>query len=198
MGKLFYNPISVIGPRAGLAVGLVIVVALAVVAWWGGVRLDGALDLHVTHESPTARVAMIESVISWLSLALFLFLGARLFHGGGGVMRYAAVAGLSRFPYLLSTLIFSKQFLGKAVLTAVLVGDNEVVVRPQELISPALLVGAVAVVGLIVWAIVILYLGHKEVSGLRGARSGFSFVLGLLSAEIISKLLLLRLFPLSP
>lgn len=194
-GRLLYNPLAVIRPRAGLFAALLIVIALTVVAWWGGIHLDGALDIHITPDRPSAVAVILESAIAWLSVAFLLFLSARIFSGAGGLASYAAVTGLSRFPYILSALVFSRQLLGNAVLAAFTVGENEVTVRPQELFTPALALASVAVVGLIVWAIFILYLGYKQVSGLRGGRAGLSFLIGLLIAELVSKILLLWLLP---
>ena len=61
-----------------------------------------------------------------------------------------------------------------------------IVTRP----SPALLVMVVIAITCIAWQVALLFFGYRNASGLRGPRLGFSFVGGLVLAEIASKIAL--------
>lgn len=192
--RILYNPLVVLGKGNGLVAAVVVIVALTAVAWWGGVHLDGALDLHITPESPSGTLVIAESLIAWLSLAFLLFAGSKVFGGNGGAGAHLAAAGLARFPYVFAAMISSRQLLGGAMLKAITMKPEEIVLRPEALISPAVIIGSVAMLGLIVWAVAILYLGYKEASRLQGGKTVASFIIGLILAEAVSKLLVIGLF----
>ena len=189
-GRILYNPLAVLGKWKGFVAALAVIAALTAVAWWGGVHLDGALDMHVTQEPPLGLPIIAESLIAWLSVGLLLSAAAKLFGGNGGIGAHLAAVGLSRFPYILAAIILSRQLLGKAILSAFVVGREEVIVRPQDLLTPAVIIGGFAVLGLVIWAVVVLYLSYSEASRLRGGKAAASFVIGIILAEVISKLLL--------
>jgi len=189
-GRILYNPLAVLGKGKGFAAAMIVVIVLAIVAWWGGVHLDGALDMHVIPKPPSGLLIFGESLIAWLSLGLFLFAGAKIFGGNSGLGAHLAAAGLGRFPYILAAIVFSRPVLGRTMLKAVSLRGEEIVVRPQDLLTPGLIIGGFAVLAFVIWAIVILYLGYREASRLRGGKAVASFVIGIILAEAISKLLL--------
>ena len=79
---------------------------------------------------------------------------------------------------------------------AITIIDSDVVVhldKVQAMMS-TMLIGAFSIMAFTIWAIVILYLGYKHVSRLQGARVIASFIIGLIVAELISKLLIVSLF----
>ncbi len=82
------------------------------------------------------------------------------------------------------------------MLKSITMKPEEIVLRPEALISPAMIIGGVAMLGLIVWAVAILYLGYKEASRLQGGsgKTVASFIIGLILAEAVSKLLIIGLF----
>jgi len=135
-------------------------------------------------------LAIAESLIAWLSLGFLLSAAAKLSGGNGGTGAHLAAVGLSRFPYILAAIILSRRLLGKAILSAFVVGREEIVMRPQNLLTPAVIIGGFAVFGLVIWAVVALYLGYSEASRLRGGKAAASFVIGIVLAEVISKLIL--------
>ncbi len=191
--RILYNPLEALGKRNGFVAAILIVIVLTAVAWWGGVHLDGALDLHLTVQPPSALLITLESLIDWLSLGVLLFAASKVFGGNGGAGMHLAAAGLSRFPYIFAAIIGSRQVLGRVMQKALIVGQEEVTVRPQELMTPGVIIGSVALIALIVWSVAILYSGYKKASGTQGGKTVVSFVIGVLFAELVSKLLVLGL-----
>lgn len=190
-GRILYNPLAALGKGKGFVAAIFVVAALTVVAWWGGVHLDGALDLHITTDRPSVNLVIAESLIDWLSLGILLFITSKLFGGNGGLGAHLAATGLSRFPYIFASVLMSRQLLGKAMLKAVSVSQQEVTVRPQDLMTPAVIIGSLILLVLVIWSVVLLYLGYKDASRVRGGKVVVAFVTGLILAEIASKLLVM-------
>lgn len=185
--KYLYDPLSVFGKSRGLLIGTLVVVVLTLVAWWAGVHLDGALDLHINPKFPSILIVAMESLVDWLSLALVFFIGSKILRGNGGLGAHLAGVGLARFPYILASIIASRQLLGKAMLAAVTIKPDTITVRPQDLLSPGLIIGSIVLMLMMIWSVAILYFGFKEASRLRGAKLVISFIIGIIIAEVISK-----------
>ena len=191
--RILYNPLAVMRKGDALFFALVVIVVLTGVAVWGGVHLDGALDLHINPVRPSARLVIMESLIDWISLALMLFAASKVFKGNGGLVGHLAATGLARFPMIFAAIIGSRQLLGAAMLKAITVKPEEIVVRPQEIVTPALIIGGLVIVGLVAWSVVMLVFGFKEAGRLQGGKMAAAFVIGIILAEIISKLVLMAI-----
>ena len=192
--KTLYNPLAVLGKRSGLIVAMLVVIVLTAVAYWGGVHLDGALDLHINPVRPSLAMVAIESLSAWLCLGLLLFAASKVFGGNGGVTGHLASAGLARFPYIISAVISSRQFLGGAMLAVVDVRGKEIVVHPEQMMTPAVIAGLLAVVALTIWSVAMLYCGYRETARTEGAKTVVSFIIGLVVAEIVSKIIVMLAF----
>ncbi len=193
-GRIFYNPLAALGRLNGLIGALVVVVLLFGVAFWGGVHLDGALDLHITNKAPSAGLVAAESLIAWLTLGIMFMVFSRVFGGGGSVSDHLAAAGLGRFPFIFAALISSRDLLGKAMLKAVTATGDAVTIRPQDLLTPAVIVGSLVILMLSAWMIAALLYGFKTASKMTGGKMAAAFVIAMIVAEVISKLLLIPVF----
>ena len=192
--RILYNPLAVLRKGNGLFAGLIVVIVLTWVAWWGGVHLDGALDLHINPVRPSAGLVIMESLIDWISLAVLLFAASKVFGGNGGLAGHFAATGLAKFPMILAAIVSSRQLLGAAMLKAITVKPEEIILHPQAINAPALIIGGLLIVGLVAWSVVMLVYGFKEVSRLHGGKMAAGFVIGLILAEVVSKLVLLPVF----
>lgn len=189
--RMLYNPLAVLGKWKGFGMAVFVVAMLTAVAYVGQVHLDGALDLHINATAPPLWVVATESVIAWLSLGVFFFLASKVFGGDSGLGAHLAAAGLGRFPFIFAAAITSRQFLGKAMLKAVTPADGAIVVRPEDILTPAVLIGVLVLLLLTAWMIVTLLYGFKEASKISGGKLAGAFVSAIIVAEIISKLLLM-------
>jgi len=189
--RILYNPLAVLGKSNGLIGAIVVIAALAAVCWWGGLHLDGALDMHLTMLPPSVLLLIAESLIAWLCLGVLLFGASKVFGGNGGLGAHLAAAGLARFALILAAIVASRQIMGKAVAPAMTMSRDQIVMHLEVFFKPVLIFGSLAVVALVAWMIVLLVYGFKESSGLRQGRLAGAFVVGLIVAEVVSKLLLL-------
>lgn len=189
--RVLYNPLAVYGKGKGLLAALIVIIILTGAAMWGGVHLDGAFDLHVSEVRPSTGLIILESLVDWISLGIFLFAASRVFGGNGGIMQHLAGAGLARFPYIIFALLFSVQSpFGQAMLKAVKVSKSEIIINPQLMNTPLVIFGTVIAAGLFVWALTILGFNHYQTSRLSIGKAVASFVIGIAFAEALSKLIL--------
>ena len=189
--RILYNPMAVLRRGNALLAALIVIIILTAVAWWGGEHLDGALDLHIAPTRPSAGTVALESLIDWFSLAILLFAASRLFGGNGGLARHFAATGLGRFPMILAAVIGARQLLGAVMLKAFAVGaKGEIVIHPEAVNAPAVIIGGLLIVGFVAWSVTMLVFGFKEVSRLQNGKLAAGFVIGIILAEIVSKLIL--------
>lgn len=192
--RILYNPLEVLGIRRGFTWAIVIVIVLTAVAWWAGVHLDGALDLHLAPTTPSTALIIVESLIAWLSLGILFFMASRIFGGNSGLAGHLAAAGLGRFPYILAAILGSRQVLGQAMTQGMTVGEETVTVSPDALMSPGLIIGSLLLMAFIIWAVAIMYTGFRHASRIQGGKKIAAFIVGLVLAEIVSKLALTLVF----
>ena len=185
--RILYNPMAVLRRGNALLAALVVIIILTAVAWWGGVHLDGALDLHINPVRPSAGLVIMESLIDWISLAVLLFAASRIFGGNGGVAGHFAATGLARFPYIIFALLFSPRYpIGQAMLKAVKITQSEIIISPQLMQTPLVIFGTFIAGVFLLWTLTILGFSHYQTSRLSIGKTIASFVIGLALAEAVS------------
>lgn len=189
MFTIAYNPLAVLGRGRGLAVGVVVIAALGVVAALTQQHLDGALDLHFTGKPVAGATVAIESLVAWLSLWLLFVAASAVFGGERDAVAHLASTALARFPMILAALV-SHALLAGPMSAAMSAAGSRITMDIQKLATPGFVVGSLLVLLLVIWYITMLYFGFKEASKLRGGRCAGGFVVGIILAEVVSKLAL--------
>ena len=142
------------------------------------IRFDGAFDIHTSRAAVTLRQALTDQLVSWPLPALVLWAAARVRATQARIVDVVANVGVARLPLLWVALVVA------------LLHDR----LPKSPVdrSPGamavVLVLAVLSLPAIVYAVILLYRAFRAASGLRGARAGITFTLGVVTAEVISKL----------
>lgn len=188
--RVLYDPFTALGNGRGLAMAVLAVVVLGAVARWGGVHVGEALVPKADPSPFPVRTVLIDSLVGWISLAVLLFVASRVMRGGGGFGAYLAVSGLSRFPYMIAVIILSRPVLGDAMMKAMYPPGEGVIIRPDQIITPGLAVGMLAVCAMMAWTIVVLYHGFKASSRLPGNKAVLGFLIGAVAAQLLGWLLL--------
>ncbi len=195
MKKWLFNPFEIIAGFTSLFIGLGIILLSSVICYFGKVHLDGVLDLHAG-SNVSWTMAFLEGIINWLTITLILFITGLIISKSS--IRFIDVAGtqaLARFPYLLASLsafmfptekimhYFEWKFLQKG--DAVELGGMDVFLFGIQ----TLIMLACAI-----WIIALMYRAYSISSNVKGTRGIISFIVGLLVAEIISKIILTNLY----
>ncbi len=197
--QLLFSPFHRIAGGGALVSGMVGIGLAGLIGSAQGLHFDGVLDVHVGKKAP-GWVFVVEGFISWLSLALLLLVAGRLL--SRTAFRSIDLLGtqaLARWPMVLTALACSAPGFHRyshAVMQS-LVG-----LKPGQVPSmPAF--GADGIVfGLVTllilactgWMVLLMWKSFSHCCNVRGGKAVGLFIITLLLAEALSKLLIGRLF----
>lgn len=201
-----FNPFEFIAGGQALAAGLIIIVISGVLAAVGNGRFDGVLDFHAGSEV-VLWVPIAEGLINWLCMGLILFgLGSLWSQSNVRAIDVLGTQAFARYPYgilALLAMLPGVQAYTSATMAQLKRITEEGIQSPTALQDLAFPPGISAfemaqfffftfmVIVLLVWMIILMYKAFSVSCNLRGAKAIGMFILGLLLAEILSKILIL-------
>lgn len=190
----FYNPFFKIGGYPALMTGLLAMMITASVGWWLNVHFNGNLQVAIMPQRGIL-FTVAEHVVPWLVYSLiFFFLGSLLSKSRIRLIDVAGSFALARLPLLL--IVFTGLFDFKdQILEKLIVKATE---RPGGLSELGFTGGEIAFITLyvvvllavIIWFIALLYNAYRISCNLAGTKLVVSFIVGILAAESLSKLLI--------
>lgn len=152
-------------------------------------RFDGVLDMHFVPSTSFYQV-LIDNVINIFCLVLFLFLSAKYINNKTRLIDILTAAMVARIPYYFMVFGNINNTMSKASEEIMQLVNPEMV--EQVGTSSLLLVigfGLISIVFLI-WYIALLYNGFKVASNAKGNTPIVLFILSILLAEVLSKVLI--------
>ena len=182
---LLINPFHKVAGLKAFALGLVFIGLMGLVGVWGRVVFDGALDMHLVNELTYAH-SFLYLAISVVSVVLVMWLAS------------LTIAKQVRFVDILGTMTLAKApflLLAVAGLFATTPDLTQLTQNPMAVFSS---VSFLVLLGLslpvMVWSIALMYNAMKVSCGAKGSKLTLAFILGLLIAEVVSKLMINWLF----
>ena len=183
-----FNPFHYVAGGAALLLGLALVVAAGLVGAMGHTHFDGVLDFHSGRPAPL-WIFVAEGLVDWLAMTAFLLVAAFLL----ARTRFRAVdvmgtQALARAPTLVTAAVTLLPWYRRTIGDAVTGG----IASPADLsvgFYIALLVGLL----MIVWMVQLMYRGFAVSCNVSGGRAVASFIVALILAEAVSKIMVLRL-----
>lgn len=179
--NLLWNPfIRIAGWQAFIA-GLVIAIITGIIATYGNLFFDGVLDAHFGENIIIAK--------SFLLLAIDL----------ASVILVMYVVGLIltknfRFIDIVGTMTLSRAPLIVLAIFSLFVSHpdtSEILQNPMTVLSyPLFIIFGLISLPIIIWYIALMYNGLKTSVGVKGSKMIVGFIIGILVAEIVSKLLI--------
>ena len=206
IGTWLFNPFHFIGGEKALLWGLGIILVTSLIGSFAKAHCDGVLDFHMGAPAPT-WFFFVEGLVSWLSLALVLIpVGMILSSSKVRVVDVLGGQALARFPMLI-TVLFSI-LPGNLRYTVALTREIPKVLESENPSSMALLMPpGITIIDLItfavttlvclvmlVWMVVLMYRAYATACNVRGAKGILSFIAALIGAEIISKIVIIKMF----
>lgn len=188
------DPFTYIAGGRSLLLGLTTILLASAVGSLSKTHFDGVLDVH-TGRPASVGVFLLEGIIDWLCLASMLFVAGKI--SSRSAFRPIDLFGtqaLARWPTVIMA--------GVALLPAYqrsLAAIVQAVTQPgsgyQLPIADAAVFALAALVMLLaeVWMVALMYRSYSVCCNIGGWRAGISFVIGLLAAEAISKVAILRI-----
>lgn len=176
-----FNPFLRLAGFQALLPGLAIIIITAFLAGYGRVHFDGALDMHLGAVTHLAWY-FIEPFVALFSLILCLYFSGLIFSKSN--IRFIDVAGtvsLSRTPMFFIAVL--------AFIPGLAVTDPYHMTIVQKTFAFVSLF-------FLIWMIALLYNAYTVSCNIKGTKAIVTFIGALLCAELISKYLIINLYPL--
>jgi len=187
--KLLYNPFERYQERSLILVGIAALIIGSLLAFFFQARFDGVLDLH-----------FVSQVFLWQAFAdqavnvvcLLICLGALAFYMNKRtrVIDVLAVCLFARLPYYLLSLFNVNGVMIE--ISEKILEDPMGITTGNIAMSHLLLLLVFSGLSLlaIIWQLILLYHGTKVSSNAKGTKFSILFVIAIIVAEILSKLLI--------
>lgn len=176
--NLIWNPFIRIAGWQAFWVGIVIVVASAVLAGYGNLSFDGAIDAHFGDDLGVAASLAVTG-ISLFSVVIVMYMAALIISKSTRFIDILGTMTLARAPFLLLAII--SPFVTYPTV-------DQLLQNPLILLGyPLLLLFMLISFPVIVWFIALMYNGFKVSTGAKGKKLVVGFIVALLAAEVVSK-----------
>ncbi|KGN81139.1 hypothetical protein HW49_04495 [Porphyromonadaceae bacterium COT-184 OH4590] len=179
--SFLWNPFVRIAGWQALALGAVAVGITGIIAKYAGLTLDGAIDAHWGDNlslATTFTLLGIDLASVFVSMSLTAIVIARNFR----LIDIIGTMTLARTPFLLISL------LGLWISRP---DSSELINNPTAILhNYSVIVFVLFSVLIAVWVIALMYNAFKVSTGAKGTKLVFGFIIGLIVAEVISKILI--------
>lgn len=183
--KLFYNPFTRIAGWQALGTGLVVVVLSGIIGTLGNLLFDGVLDAHLA-EKADYRTSFILLAINVVSATVAMYAAAAVIAKQTRFIDIFGTMTFARSPYLLAALL---------ALSVTPIPSEKIMENPLIILShPAYLLFSLIAMPLMIWFIALMFNAFKVSTGAKGAKLVVAFIIGIIAAEIISKILIHFIF----
>ncbi|MEN8126390.1 MAG: hypothetical protein ABFR90_01140 [Planctomycetota bacterium] len=193
VSQYLFNPFRTIAGFQALFLGLVIILMAAYIGSLSNTHFDGVLDVHSGLEAPT-WLFFAESLIDWLCMVLFLFFSALIV--SQSQWRFIDILGtqaLSRWPTLITALVMlpdaNRRFI-EYLMSKLSQSSIEAAMTADAVVF---FVAVTIAVLMIIWMVALMYKAYAVSCNVKGAKAVITFVLSLILAEIVSKVLIMAL-----
>jgi hypothetical protein len=172
LNRWLFNPFHYIAGMQALIAGWLIIIVTAVIAFYGRIHFDGAIDLHVGAVTPF-WFYLAEPFVAWASIVIVFYPTALLLSNSKirliDFMGTTALARVAMLPGALVALLPPIQNL-----------------NPEKL-DPTALIASLLLLVPAIWLVALLYNAFSMSGNLKGSKAVAGFIAALLIAEIISK-----------
>ncbi len=176
--NLIWNPFTRVAGWQAFWVGIVIVIASAVLASYGNLLFDGAIDAHFGDDVGVTQSLAVTG-ISLLSVVVTMYLGALIISKSVRFIDILGTMTLARAPFLLLAIV--SPFVSYPPVDQLL--QNPLVILGYPLLLFFILIS----LPVIIWFIALMYNGLKVSTGAKGQKLVVGFIVALLAAEVLSK-----------
>ena len=194
LAQLLFHPFHRIAGGASLALGLAAIVIASLIGATKGVHFDGVLDTHVGPKGPW-WLFVAEGLIDWLSLASLLLIAGRLISKSSfRAIDLLGTQALARWPTLVIALAclapgfhrYSAALM--KMLTELKPGSIPAMPGGSDAVVFAAVTGVMLLA--VIWMVALMWKSFSHCCNVRGGKAIGAFVMSLLAAEVLSKVLI--------
>jgi len=179
---LLINPYTRFAGWQAFALGIVFILLTGIVGTFANVYFDGAIDIHFT-EKANFKSSFNFLGIDLLSVFFALSIAGIFVSKNFRLIDILGTITLAKAPFLLFAI---------ASLLTKSPGAEQIIKNPLLIFSSASFVIVMLLsIPIIIWYIILLYNAFKTSTGAKGNQVVIAFIIALLIAEIISKLLII-------
>jgi hypothetical protein len=194
LSQWLFNPFRFVAGFQALMTGLAIILIGGVIGSLSNTHFDGVLDVHIGAETPM-WFFLAEGLIDWICLAgpLFFF-GLIVSRSTFRVIDILGTQALARWPYLIAAAAMLPD-ANRRVLEYIEAKVKQI--APAAAINPmdVFIFGfAMFVIILtVIWMVALMYQAYTVSCNIKGARAIVTFMISLIGAEVLSKIVILML-----
>jgi len=189
MKTLLFKPFEKYSEQKLLIIGILSLIVGTYLASILNTRFDGAIDMHLVQSTTLIRVIK-DVLISVSSLLLCLFIVGKIINSKTRFVDIFSTIVIARIPFYLFLLFNINNFFSGYTqqVLEILKSEKPTSIDPEALTFVSI-IGVLATACLI-WFFILLWNGFKIATNAKEKKPVWLFVVGILVAEIISKVLL--------
>ena len=179
--SLILNPFTRIAGWQAFGVGLMFVILTGIICTFSKVAFDGVIDMHLVKE-----LTLLQSfeflAIDLISLVTIMTATGFIISKSFRIIDILGTMTLSRSPLLI---------LAIAGYFTISPDINEIIRDPILVFqSVSFIIIILLSIPVTIWSIILMFNALKESCGINGNKLGSAFIIALLVAEVISKILI--------
>lgn len=175
--KLLINPFTRFAGWQAFVIGLVLVLLSGGIGGMNRVWFDGVLDMHIGGKGP-AWLGLVMLGIDLVSIVL--------------VMSVAAIILAKKFRFIdiLGTMTLARGPMLLLSIAGLFIDVSVYDVPGGRMPTSSLIIMSILSTIMIIWHITLIYNALRVSANLKGAKLATTVIIGILAAEILSKLLI--------
>lgn len=197
--KTLINPFERYQERTLMIVGRVAIVVGCFIAYVFNARYDGVVDLHFAQKVRTME-PFFDNMVNIVCLLLPLFIVGRIINKKTRVVDVLTAILIARIPYYVLPFFNANNFIGNMTEQVMRQMSERSLSNSTSMdlgLTSGEMVLFLAFAGLsilaLIWMIVLLYNGFKTATNLKSLKHKVYFVLALIVAEVLSKIIILKM-----
>lgn len=190
--KLLLNPFETISENRLFLSGFVFILLGSLLGYTFNGRFDGVIDLHFTTDV-TFYQPLIDNLINSFSLFVVLFALGKYINQKTRSIDIITPILISRLPIYILTLTNINNYISQiteAITAKIIPGNLNASLNIDTFDLIQILLFSVVSISCLIYFVIILYNGFKTATNCKTPIHKLYFALGIISAEIISKVLI--------
>ncbi len=192
MIKLLFNPFEKYSDKKLLITGIIANFLGVFLGYIFNGIYDGVLDMHAVENSPVNEIIYC-IIIDLLTIGIILFLLGKYINSKTRFVDILSTILISKIPIYLLTVINVNGFIHKIGLEIQISFLKNKMNDFSGIFIFELILIAILSLLILVWTLILLYYGFKTATNLRSNKHIVLFVISIISAEIISKIIISKL-----
>ncbi len=192
MKTLLFNPFKKYSEQKLLLFGGIMAIAGVVFAVLTNTHFDGVLDVHFG-ENVTIKTAVLQSIINSVSLVLVFYPLGKWINSKTRLIDIFNISLLVKIPWYFMMPLNSNGWAYSKTEPLLEAASNPFNLQFTPEMILFLSLSSILAILVFVWLVVLLYNGFKVATNLKGTKHVIMFILAIIVAEIVSKVLLMVL-----